>query len=248
MGMSRMHTVVKRAPNGGKSVQRDQAGPSGRANTAENFAAGRYVSALRGPNNKYINTTYNLISQTPVLSAPVVLCLNAVVLGLTENNRIGRLCKMKWLDLDLQITAAGVSQAPAFRIYIVVETTTLGSLLSPASFFADNVNFNVTSQRDRTNRNASRYLVLYDSKTQVVASGAAASGVAAPVTQGVSAIERDYNIHLDLGFVTDYSRGTAGTVADIDTNALQLVIVTDNTVGGDLNIIGGYTLCFNDDS
>jgi hypothetical protein len=156
---------------------------------------------------------------------------------------------MKWLDLDMQIYATHASTAPAVRIYVVVESTALGSLSTAAQFFVDNTNFAVTSQRDRTNRDASRWLVLYDSKIIRLGTTPYSSGLSNVAWTGQNPLEYDISIHLKLdGITTDYSRGNAGTVSDIDTNAIHLIVVTDDTNAANVNVIGGFTLCFNDDS
>lgn len=221
-----------------------------RANTAENRAARSMLNATKGPNNKYINTTINAIALQPTITAPGLYCLNAVAQGTSENTRIGRLARMNWIDLDLDCFLTQ-SNSPAFygvRLYIVAESTALGSALAPAQFFVDNTNFGHTSQRDRTNRNPSRYVVLWDSGPfalgNVVAS---ASGTTVWATNpGTAPTDRMFSFHLPLGFSTDYSRGNAGTIADIDTNSLYLMAVSDaaSTV---VQIDGSFTLCFTDD-
>lgn len=217
--------------------------------TSENTAAWRTVRAFRGPNNKYINSLYNGISLTPVATAPGVFLLNGVAQGTTENSRLGRLARHLWLDMDLDIyLGSSATTFWAVRIYIVVETTALGSALAPAQFFVDNSTFTAMSQRDRTNRNASRYLVLYDSKPMTLGSGAS-TGTGSnpfPPVVGVSAAERFISLHIPLNFDTDYSRGNTGTITDIDTNSLYLIAVTDNSTASEVYVNGGYTVCFND--
>jgi len=219
------------------------------ARTTENFAALSLVRAPKGPNNKYINTVYNAIQAYAVAATPILQCLNAVAQGTTENTRVGRLAKMKWVDLDLLAYCTTIAETSSYRIYVVAESTALGSALSPSQFFLDASTFTVTSQRDRTNRNASRYVVFWDSGPHTVGGATAASGQTAPVVYGAGQPNvRVHSRHINLGFSTDYSRGNAGTVADIDTNSLYVMIVTDQTTASTLGVVGGYTLCFNDDS
>jgi len=219
------------------------------ANTAENRTALAISRAFRGPNNKYINTTQAAISSSStVITAPYVFTLNAVAQGTTENTRIGRLVKNRWLDLDLDIWTGPLNQTFGVRVYIVAETTALGSALSPSQFFVDASNFSPYSQRDRTSRNASRYVVLWDSKPFPLGGAPVSTALGNVAVNGISPQERIISIHLPLKFSTDYSRGSAGTIADIDTNSLTLLVVTDNTSSGALAVSGGYTLCFNDDS
>jgi len=225
-----------------------QAGPEGGARTSENMAALRMVKSLRGPNHKYINSVFGAISLTPTLSIPGLFLLNGVGQGTSENTRIGRLARLKWLDIDLTIentaTSAGLQQ---IRVYIIAETTALGSALAPSQFFVDNTGFSPTSQRDRTNRNASRYVVLYDSKTFALGQFPYSSALSNVAWTGSAPLAKHFNIHLPLNFSTDYSRGNSGTISDIDTNSLYLMMVTDDNNSGHSECTGGYTLCFSDD-
>jgi len=217
--------------------------------TAENMDALRIVRAFKGPNNKYINSAFNAIASTFSLTTPYSVLLNGVAQGTTENTRIGRLAKMRWVDIDFSIYQNATFDASDVRIYVVAESTALGSAISAAQFFVDATQFSSTSQRDRTNRNASRYVVLWDSGPLTIGPTSLASGQTAPAVIGAgqpTSIAR--SLHLPLGFSTDYSRGNAGNVGDIDTNSLHLLCVTDQTTAASVGIVGGWTLCFNDDS
>jgi len=203
---------------------------------------------LQGSNHKYINPTYGNLAATGVLiTSPYIALLNGVTQGTTENTRIGRLCKMKWLDIDLDFYANAVNASGLVRFYIIVETTALGSAISPGQFFVDTANFHPTSQRDRTNRNASRYMVLYDSKPFVLGGLPTSDASTNSFSNiGVAPVEKAFSLHLPLEFETDYSRGNAGTVADIDTNSLFLMVVSDISSGNLVNVVGTHCLCFSD--
>lgn len=180
---------------------------------------------------------------------PNLTLLNGVAQGTGENGRIGRLTKNLWLDMDLLIyTYASYAGMIPVRAYIVAETTALGSALAPAQFFVDTTNFQSTSQRDRSNRNASRYVVLWDSGIHILGTTSAASGQTAPWGLGQLPLAKAFSLHLPLNFHTDYSRGNAGTIADIETNSIYLMVVTDLSQQNTLSCSGGWTLCFNDDS
>lgn len=204
------------------------------------------VKAFKGPNHKYINSTATAIgSATVTISAPYVYLLNGVAQGTGENARIGRIVKNLWLDLDFVAATSAFANSISVRHYVIVETSALGSAIAPAQVFVDPTNIGPTSQRDRTNRNASRYVILWDSKPYSL--GGLPSGVASNVVGAGLPSRKDFSIHLPLNFYTDYSRGNAGTVADIDTNSMYLVTVTDNPTSGQLTVSGGFTTCFSDD-
>jgi len=243
----------RRAPRGKKGAsQLSRPVSEYRAGTAENRAALQITKAMKGPNNKYIVSLFGAIGMVPVAATPGLQLLNGVGQGTNENTRIGRLAKMKWLDLDIfmLLNANAPTTGPtSMRAYVVVETTALGSALAPSQFFVDAATFTPTSQRDRVNRNASRYVVLWDSGPVVLGGPQVASGLAAPAILGAGQpCEKDFSLHIPLNFSTDYSRGNSGTVADIDTNSLYLMCVTDSTVASSAFCEGAWTLCFNDDS
>jgi hypothetical protein len=217
----------------------------------EDRSALQIMKAFKGPNDKYIQTTISqgIAGGQPTLTTPTVACLNAVAQGTTENTRVGRLCKMKWIDLVVQIVSGNFLGRVAGRWYLVVETTALGSNLSPGQFLLDAANFDPLSQRDRTNRNASRYVVLYDSGMFALGGLTTASGQTAPVVTGAGLpSERDWTLRIPLNFSTDYSRGNAGTIADIETNALSLLFLSDDSTAGHQNVDATWTIAFNDDS
>jgi hypothetical protein len=229
--------------------QPKQSGQSS-APVAENRAALRIMRGLKGPNDKYIQTTLatGIAAGAPTLTAPTIQCLNVVAQGTSENTRIGRLCKMKWIDINVELTSTANGGTQVVRWYLIVETSALGSNLAPSQFLLDNANFSPLSQRDRTNRDASRYCVIYDSKPCVIGGFPFASGLTAPVSVGSGQpAERVWSLHLPLNFSTDYSRANGGTVADIDTNALSILILSDD---GNSHVVATatWTIAFNDDS
>jgi len=199
-------------------------------------------------NDKYINPVVASVN-TLTAALPGLILLNGVAQGTSENARIGRLVTHKRLTLDINMNYQGLYyQAINYRVYVFVETTALGSQIAPAQIFVDPATFLPWSQRDHTNRNSSRYLCLYDSGAHALAAPPRASGVAAPFGSSGLPYLRNHHIDIPLNFQTDYSRGNAGTIADIDTNSLYCVVVNDNATGGDLTMYYSFLTRFNDDS
>jgi hypothetical protein len=218
--------------------------------TTEEASAWRMVRAFNVPNYKYINTLYNTYLGLNLLqTAPIIQILNGIAQGTTENTRIGRSVRMKWLDLNLQFYMAGVSSqfgANLVRAYVIVETTSLGSLPSMSQFLADNTTFHPLAQRDRANRNAQRFKVLWDSGPKTIYPPSVPSGQTAPVSSCAGPNQHTWSLHIPLEFDTDYSRGNAGTQADIDTNSLSLVLLTDSGTNNAVFATYTWTLCFSD--
>jgi hypothetical protein len=237
---------MARTKNNSKSGGR-RANKKNQSTKPEEAAAWRLVRAMNGlPNDKYINPTSASLNTMTAINPGIVL-LNGVATGTTENTRIGRLVTHKRLKLDFQIFYSGLYyQAQSYRAYVVVETTALGSQIAPSQLFVETTSFYPWTQRDFTNRNNSRYLVLHDTGPFALQALPRASGVAAPYGAAGLPPVRNHTIDIPLNFQTDYARGTAGTIADIDTNSLYFVLVTDNTNAGDLYMNFSYLTRFND--
>jgi len=219
------------------------------AKTPENFAALRVVRALRGPNTKYRNSTYNTITGNPTPAAPVFILLNGMSAGTQENSRIGRLVKNKWLDIDVEFAVGPNSTMldASVRFFIVVDTACNGAVFSQNAFFVDATNVYPYSQRDRTNANAQRFCVLYDSKPFALGNpryGGTAGQFCAGAGQPTVRI---FSQHIPLNFSTDYSLANNGNITDIQSNSLYFLAVSDDTTNNVL-ATGSFTVCFNDDS
>jgi hypothetical protein len=201
-----------------------------------------------GPNDKYLNPAIASLS-TMTVTAPGIILLNGLAQGSSENQRVGRLVMNKRLEMDVNLNYAGLYyQAISYRLYVFVETSALGSQIAPSQVFVDGSTFAPWSQRNMTSRNPSRYLCLYDSGSFALMSSPRASAVTAPFGAAGSPFVRNHHIDIPLNFQTDYSRGTAGVVADIDSNSLYFMLLTDNATAGDLTMYFSYLTRFNDDS
>jgi hypothetical protein len=171
-------------------------------------------------------------------------CINAVAQSTDETGRVGDLCKFHWLECSMSISTASAIQTVVNLRYLVVrETTTLGSAVTPQQFFAG-----VTSTpapialRNYATRDDKRYHVLYDSgslpfgpeTTPLAVAGSSFNTYLAPCSW------EKVHKRIPLKFTTDYSRGTAGTVAHIDTNGVTLIVITDNTTANQIGFLFNY--------
>jgi hypothetical protein len=197
---------------------------------------------LHPVNSRFI-TGYNVATTALTNAVPYVACLNVMGEGSDETQRVGDRGYMKWLKMNLVLLANATLLLPTVvRVMIVKEKTTLGSALAPIQFLQGGGTPVTTSQRNYTTRDHSRYKIYYDESFTVCppSSPAATIGNMALPSQMMAMHKQ-----IPLGFMTDYSRGSAGTVADIDTNGLSILIFTDNGVAN--AVFGYYSYVINTD-
>lgn len=197
------------------------------------------------PEHKHIqlsttNLTTNLVNSTPQISA-----LNLLSQGTGESNRIGDKARMRHINLKMYFGSTSSLTVPTtVQVMVVREKTALGSALSPSQFFDSATPSPVAWQRNVLTRDPDRYIVNYDSKFKVLGLSEFSSASLNKDFSTPSICQFECDIPLD--FVTDYSRGNAGTVNDIDTNALNLVVFTSNTTANAIFATYSYTLTYSD--
>jgi hypothetical protein len=140
-------------------------------------------------------------------------------------------------------TGSSVQTVVNVRYLIVRETTTLGSNVTPQQFFAGVTATPAPSTlRNYVTRDDKRYHVLLDSgilsfgpeTTPLAVAGSSFNTFMAPCNY------QKIHHRIPVKFTTDYSRGNAGTVADIDTNGVTLIIITDNTTANYVGYLFNY--------
>lgn len=198
-------------------------------------------------NFKYNQSTAS--SSSLANGSPLVVAVNPIAQSTDESGRVGDLCKYHWVELNWQIYT--VSTNPAFnawvRVMLVLESTALGSALGLSQFFTT-ATPNAFSARNYLTRNDRRFKVIYDSGPRLVGPEQTPLAVAGyqPNTFGAPNNIGEVVPRIKLNFITDYSRGNAGTVADIDTNALSLICFTDNGTANVIEFAANITLQFTD--
>jgi hypothetical protein len=184
--------------------------------------------------------TANLLNSTPQISV-----LNLISQGTSESTRIGDKARMRHLALKMYFGSASSLTVPtSVQVMIVREKTTLGSALSPSQFFDSATPSPVAWQRNVLTRDPDRFITLYDSKFKVLGLAEFSNTTLNKDFSTPSICQ--FEVDLPLDFVTDYSRGNAGTVSDIDTNGLNLVVFTSNTTASAVFATYSYTLTYTD--
>jgi hypothetical protein len=147
--------------------------------------------------------------------------LNGIEPGTALNQRVGRQITMVKLQYHLQsiVTAAtGIDQF--HRLLVVLDKQPNGVALAINSV----LDGGSTSQYNLSNQH--RFVILYDKRFYLNASGEAGSGIVLDGTIGLSA-------------VVQYNSGIAGTVADIATNSLYLIALGNVVAGATAGSLAG---------
>lgn len=174
------------------------------------------------PELKFNQAATTTAVTTLVVSSPYVQCLNYLSQGTGGvNNRIGDRVRSSFVRLRLNCratTSLTANSAQQVRVIIAKETSTLGSNLSLSQYLLSTTpgEPNTWDLINVTTRDYKRYTTYYD-KTFVVGNYAG------------NPEEFNIDFNKKLGFITDYPRNNTGTVSDIDTNGLFLIVFTNNT-------------------
>jgi len=206
----------------------------------------KIAKAVYPLNYKYVGNEGSNISFATNLSNgfPASYLMNGISTGTDENHRVGDICQLKLLDVRGNIVSnSNLTRETVVRIMLVWENKSALGTLASITGVLDSPTPQTFAQRNYTTRNPGRYRILHDKLYRV---GIMSYATATPVLNNSTPCVVPFHIRKKLNLVSDYSRGTTGTVSDIDTGVITMFIFTDT---GDLNSIsvtGSYMLQFTD--
>lgn len=187
---------------------------------------------------KFTYSAYGLVLANCLNTAPYFGLLNPLTQGDTDSNRTGDKVRFQYLTMNLFHNLANTNiNDITYRIAIIraknprgvaPTASTLvvngGTAQDPCEIW-DEVNYDFFS----------RYEVLYDSGVRVLHRN---------VTTNYT-VATDY-VSVACDFTTDYSLGNAGTIADIDQNALYLYFRSGNGTANAHALSLSYKLTYKD--
>lgn len=196
-------------------------------------------------NWKYVYFGTQVMTSNLTSTTPHIRLLNGLVRGNDEvNHRIGDKCKFHRLTMNLiVVNNAAVAYAEQFvRVLIIREKTALGSAIGLSQYF--NASFpEIHDIRNIDTRNDKRFVTYYDkifrlgNRTSSTASTTHIHSTAPP--------QFAIRINKKMSFETNYARSNAGTIDDIDTNSLYLVMITSNPTANIITVSGAFKFKFN---
>jgi hypothetical protein len=143
-----------------------------------------------------------------------VTLLNGIAPGTSMAQRVGHVIHMSYLDMRCYTTVtAGTGVDQTHRVLLVLDKQCNGA--APA---VTDVLTYASTMSPYNLYNRKRFLILMDRTFNLNA-----------VAQGGS--HKSWNVHKSIPYEVTYNAGTAGTVADIITNSLYLVIVGSEAAG-----------------
>jgi len=161
-----------------------------------------------------------------------IFLLNGLVLGTSASQRIGRRIKIRSIEVRVAVASTGPSDQ--FRMMIVQDRQ--ANAATPAFTDIYDTTAPVTL---RNISNKARFKVVHDFGLSFVAG----SGLLATSPEGDGSI-RTFEFYKKVGIPVQYNAGNAGTVGDIQTNALYFVTISSS---GNCNLGGRCRLRYSDD-
>ncbi len=172
----------------------------------------RDVSRLSGLINTEFKTVDNS-SSTTVIDTGLVILLNATVVGDDFDNRDGRQIRFKSVQYAINVIQHPTAVSTITRIMIVLDKQPNGVLMVIADLLTSGGN--TLDFRNLNNRK--RFVIVSD----VI------------VTQSDTANTTDYrSLYKQMDFKTVYDDSNAGSIADIETNALFMILLSSEAANG----------------
>lgn len=188
--------------------------------------------SFQSTGGKELNFVDNAVSGTDSTTARIVL-LNGLQQGTTASTRIGRRVTIKSIELKGRVTAGASGTASTVRYAIVLDRQ--ANAVTPA--FTD-IYDAALPESLRNISNKARFQVVWDSGLINLV------GTSAGTTD---AARRSFEFYKKVGFPVQYNAGTAGTIGDIQTNALYFVSVGDVASGATApTLVGQARLRYSD--
>lgn len=145
---------------------------------------------------------------TPDNSAGSFVLLNGISQGDTRSTREGSSIKMISLNMNIKLTINGSASNTVVRIQIVQDKQPNGAIFTIANYFQDTTNLATSFQ----NMDYIKRFIRWHDQT---------------VALNTDFPERLIKIRKKQIMHTTYNTGNAGTIADIATNSLYLLVTSD---------------------
>jgi hypothetical protein len=161
---------------------------------------------------KFFDSLFASSAMTP---AGNFFILDNVSQGTTPSSRAGALLRILQINVDLNFWIGGVSTLTYMRAIVVYDKQANGSVFAATDIFQAAPSTNDYTQAQYNAGNANRFMILLD-KQQILDT----------IQTNVLRVDKVIKTQLDV----KYNTGNAGTVADIDTGSVYLVLFCNQTI------------------
>lgn len=148
-------------------------------------------------------------STNPTTATNTVLLLNGLTKGDDATDREGRQIKMSSIQYSVRVLMNAAATSTMVRLLLVLDTQPNAVISTIPNILETSGGLYVDAFRNLANRK--RYVILRDDKIIVDA----------------NTPYKKYDYYKKIGFKTVFNSGNAGTIADINTNALYLCAISD---------------------
>lgn len=185
---------------------------------------------------KFIFSAYTTISSDIRYTAPYYGLINNLQQGNTDNTRTGDRVRYGMLDMHVNLAKTGNNTVQTQCRVMLLRLKNPRGATPASSTIQYNSNRPMEIMDDVNYDWDSRWAIEYDSGVFVY-----------PITSIASQFQQHViHIRKNLDFVTDYSLGNAGTIADIEKNALYLYITNDNSTVSEFAATLTYKIDYKD--
>lgn len=206
-----------------------------RARSLPSAVSTSYKFTQRAKELDFVDTA---IAAQAISTTPFLVLLNGLAPGTGDNQRLGRRIQMKSIELKgyIQPDTATTTSVERFAIVQDMQPNAAAPTFAGAN---DGIYDAATPIALRNISNKSRFKVLWDSGliTNV-------STVTAPTASNAITTMEHYR---KIDIPVQYNAGTAGTIADIQTNSLYFVGIGNIAAGtGDVTLVANIRIRYDD--
>ena len=225
--LSRSLLASRAARQARKSVKRSAAAPSVLRSGGFSF------TSTGGKELNFVDTAFN---QPNVSTTASITLLNGLAQGTTASTRIGRRIQMKSVEARMFVFSDTLTLGCVTRFALVLDKQ--ANAAAPA--FTD-IYDSASSIALRNISNKARFWVLWDSGLLPIIGNVTTAG------QGTDSSYKVMEFYKRINIPVQYNAGTAGTVGDIQTNALYFVAIGDTASGtADARLFGNIRVRYDD--
>nr|UOF79691.1 capsid protein [Cressdnaviricota sp.]UOF82678.1 capsid protein [Cressdnaviricota sp.] len=197
------------------------------------------IKEIRSSEPKYLQGS---IAETSMQNAtPKAHILNALAQGDTNITRDGVKMRWRWLSTRHIIKTNSALTGPSYiRVMLVRRKIPKGTSFNWAELFTSSTPGLIDQFNWITNDHHKFFDVIWDKSFKMGPARVDYTSVSGHSTATPN--EVIFEMHSRFNFVTDYSISNAGTVSDINLNALHLLCFTDNSTANAMEHYCKYTL------